>query len=289
MQYGLMTVFGGKNGGQLTADMATSLHSLQMDGPRCDMMGATAEQTSDVCWQAINRGLLPLLVIDSLDQLRLLPVGTHVEWRNEPDLNGPDPATYLVELLAAAKWCLDHGLHLWGGSISNFNDRGFTFLDAIRPKTWPAGVHVSAHWYPHGSNPWVPHPGFSNRDAEVNRFLDTIGTRYWGISEFGYHTGTRLLYGFLPTWWSDEEVKVYTAWEWAFWKRMGARFAVAYQVNDGPASKTRKPALTKAARDAQTGASFGWRKVEWDQATGLWLPGDWKPVSTTVIQAKLAA
>ncbi len=157
------------------------------------------------------------------------------------------------------------GLHVWAGVISNLNTRGVQWLREADPSTWPDGVGVSLHWYPHGSGPAVPHPGFRSRQAEVDALTAIVAGRPWAVTEFGYHTArrrvTRTVWGFeVPVGyatWTDDEVAAHAAYEWQFWEAQGAVAAFWFQLNDGPTDHFEH--------------KFGIRRVD----------GSWKPVAHT--------
>lgn len=218
--------------------------------------------------EALDAGLVPYPIIRDVAQLEHLPAGTNVELRNEPDLNGPSPAVYEALVREMAVECTRLGLHLWAGCVSNLNERGLRYLREAKASTWPDGVNVSCHWYPHGSSNRTPHPGFDSRQHEVEELKKLIGTRAWGVSEFGFHQAGRSrswidrLLRIPATPWTDEQVAEMVALEWDFWERVGAVGAVLYQINDGPTSTSAKPAAID---------TFGIRRLD----------GSFKPVANT--------
>lgn len=208
---------------------------------RLDCMGLGPYATNLLARDASNAGLQPLVIVSSSLQLGQLPPGTNIELLNEPDLNGPSPATYEAKVWEFAGEAQRLGLHLWAGAVSNLNGRGFAFLEKAHVQNWPKSVNVSVHRYPNGENPTVPHGGFSSRTAEVEWLKEIIGPRRWGVSEFGYTTGNRAnwwqkLFG-IKRQWTDLQVHAFTVWEFDFWKRTGAAGAVLYQLNDGPTTE----------------------------------------------------
>lgn len=233
------------------------LRDLRFDGVRCDCQGATAAQTARVARDVVAADLIPLLICDQAAQFEYLPPGTDVQWINEPD-GYLDPEEYRLTLIdAAQQFPL---LHFWGGGIGNLDEDSLDWLRLTRPWSWPGNVDVVVARYPVASlQPHVPHAGFASRIQEVVALKAMIGGRPFGVCEFGYHTASRLLWGWLP-WFgiSDERVAECVKWEWDFWKDAGAVFAVGYQLNDGPTS-------TRLNR-------YGYRRVN----------GEWKPVASTV-------
>ena len=255
--------------GEPLAHELPALRDLGVQLVRTDCQQLDAPKTLARVIEIFHAGLIPLPIIGHVFQLHMLPHGTHVELRNEPDLEGPSPAVYEGMVIQTARECERYGLTLWAGAVSNLHQRGLEYLAACRPDRWPASVRVSVHRYPHGDTPQTPHTTFTNRESEVNTLRRIITSqrkeRTWGVSEFGYHTANRA-----KTWerylgirrqWTDDQVAEFVAWEWAFWSEAGAAGACLYQLNDGP---------TSAAIDR-----YGIRTVD----------GAWKPVSTTFLEA----
>lgn len=164
--------------------------------------------------------------------------GLDVELRNEPNLEGPDPQTYRALLIEAAHAAKEEGFQLWAPAISNLDRKALAYAKAVGPM--PTGVNGACHWYPHGSHPYTPHPGFHSREVEVGAWLSFFGYGTWGVSETGYHTAQRRRYQDwrknLPihTRWTDDDVAANVRHELAFWTRMGAAFCVIFQLRDGP-------------------------------------------------------
>ncbi|MGE3276713.1 MAG: hypothetical protein AB7O67_16500 [Vicinamibacterales bacterium] len=252
MLVGLQAGFGDPIG----VDTLKALRARLVDGVRLDVRGAASEAwVRALIGEAYSVGL-EVLAIASLREMLWLPAGTAVELENEPDLNGPSATEYAERAREAIQIAHARGLRLWVGAVSNLNRRGLDYLAAVVGAIPARGVGVTVHRYPHGSDAMTPHDGFASRDAEVAALRRIIGDRPWGVSEFGYHTAPRRRLAWLPWWttrWTDAEVGRFVAWEWAFWRRQGARFAVLYQLNDGP---------TEAAEDR-----YGIRTVD----------GAWKP------------
>lgn len=181
-------------------------------------------------------GLTPLVIIRDAEQLEQLPPG-YYELRNEPDLEGPPPSEYSLLMHAAAAVAERRGQILYVGVVSNLNDRGLGYLNALRP--FPNDVRVSVHRYGDGSFD-SPHSGFDNRDSELRWLRAAIGDLRFAVTEFGY---------------PDEDMSPTEATrrirvEFEFWAGK-ADFACLYQLNDGPRSNEH----------------FGIRDVH----------GDWKP------------
>jgi hypothetical protein len=244
MLRGLQTSFGGLVGAELLVELnGAGVESGRIDCHPRDAAGVrqalSPEDTLALVQEHTANGLHHLATVLGPESIGLLPPGSHVEVRNEPDLEGPDPATYAGIVRAVWDVAEPLGLHVWAGAVSNLNDRGLDYLQRLRPYL-PSGVGISVHRYPHDSwlppmtGPTVPHEGFDSREAEVDALRGIIGTRRWRVSEFGYHNAPRN--GRLFHWpaWTHQESAEYIAWEWAFWEAQGAEAADLFQINDGP-------------------------------------------------------
>lgn len=231
MLYGLQAGFGGWLGRDLD-----TIRALGFDGVRLDVQDMEASFRADLVREATTAGLIPFSIVRDATQMDGVHegMGVHVEIRSEPDIwpDGISPHDYRMKIEAAYAAAKERGLQLWAGTVSNLNERGLHYLEQLHPRDWPEDLPVSVHWYPHGG-PTTPHPGFRSRDAEVETLVSIIGERAWGVSEFGYHTGRRWCLGVIPRRWTDDEVARFTEFEFKFWRRHGARFAVLYQWNDG--------------------------------------------------------
>ncbi len=219
--------------------MLQAIRGRGVDGVRLDLRGMTPEDAREAIQEAYAAGLEVLALVD-VRQLPWVPPGTAVELGNEPDLSGPEPAEYAGQIRAAVVLAQERRLRLWVGAVSNLNRRGLDYLAAVIEAVPAAGVGITVHRYPTGPGATTPHDGFLGRADEVVALRRLIGARPWGVSEFGYHTGPRRRWSWFPWWttcWSDAEVAQHVAWEWEFWRTQGARFAVLYQLNDGPTAQ----------------------------------------------------
>lgn len=249
----------------LGASTLAALKGIGVQLVRLDCQASSPMAAGALVREVLEAGLVPYPIVREAAQLHYLPTGTNVELMNEPDLNGPTPAVYESAVHAISRHAEGAGLHLWAGCVSNLNARGFRYLREAGIDEWPASVAVSVHRYPNGDTPTTPHSGFRSRKHEVETLRALIGTRPWGVSEVGYHTGNRA--GWLDRLlgrkrqWTDDQVAAHVAWEWAFWAEMGATGAVLYQLNDG---------LTSATLDR-----YGIRRLD----------GTWKPVAATFMRS----
>lgn len=243
--------------GEEPGSTLTTLYQFGFDGCRLDCQDITPELRSELIREVEAAGLYPFVIVRDASQMDGIHGGVNIEIRSEPDIHGISPDDYRLQIEAAYSEARQRGLILWAGTVSNLNERGIEYLRALRPQDWPADLPVSVHWYPHGRSPLDPHPGFATREAEVAALKDIIGDRPWGVSEMGYHTGRNLCLGFWPWRWSDADVARHAEFEWKFWAHHGARFAVWYQLADGP--EDTKEHL------------YGIRRTD----------GTWKPVAST--------
>jgi hypothetical protein len=211
-------------------------------------VGRDKTETEDIVHQAVLRGWRPLVIVAQPRQVFWLPADCpiDVELMSEPDI-GTENEGYPVGLTAyrlaiseayGAVWSRrqdGQDIRLWVGAISNFTPRAFDYLSEILTAA-PSTVGVSAHWYPYRSLRGA-HRGYSSREQELAVFLSRIGNRPWGISETGWHTAPQhlsMLPWAPPVAWSDLEVAGAAEAEFTWWESAGAKFAVLYQLNDGP-------------------------------------------------------
>jgi hypothetical protein len=237
---GLQGIFGGEALGML---LLSELRAIGVQGLRADCQTTRAGEVVPAATVAAialsirSVGMHPLITVAHATQCRLLEPGDHVELGNEPDLVPMPPAEYRRRLLEFYAAVAPMGLQVWAPAVSNLNQRGLEWLAATDPATWPAGINVSIHWYPHGESPTTPHPGFRSRDHEVETLQRIIGRRPWLVSEFGYHTGNRATrwqrWLGIRRQWTEAQVAEFVEFEWQFWAHHGAVGAVLYQLNDG--------------------------------------------------------
>lgn len=240
MLYGLQAGFGVP----FPAGDLQSIKDLAFDLVRLDCQECTAEQTAALNQEVLDAGLHTLVIVKYADQMLKLPAGTRVELYNEVDYNPETgrpkitPAEYHGRVFDCAFVARDNFLTLYAGGVSNFNQNALQYLTDTHPETWPDNVRVSIHRYPWRFSPKTPQPGFRNRMNEFFKFRNIIGDRKFGVSEFGYHSARQWFWKIIPWRWDDREVAENINYEWSFWKNVGADFAVLYQLNDGPNSKT---------------------------------------------------
>jgi len=235
------------------------IRDLGFDGVRIDAQRVqSAEEMQALIAPVLAAGLWPLVVVLDGRACAWLPTGTAIELRNEPDLEGPSPAAYRSLLLGVRDVAEAYGLELWGGSISNLNDRGFHYLRAIADAL---PERVTVHWYP--PKPWLRTAGHDGRTRaeEIQALTSIIGDRTFGVSEFGFHTAEicsgRLCFRQCRRL-TDAQATAAIRDELAYWAQQGAAFATLYQLHDGP---------TTTSEDR-----FGIRTVT----------GDWKPQADAI-------
>ena len=196
----------------------------------------------------ISNGFSPLVIARDADEVNA--AGTHlagvdVEFANEPDGSVDkhfEPAEYAALIPSFVEACHAAGATPWIGAISNLHHKSLAwFADMIQTSNesyvLPGDVGITVHRYPAGRSWDVPHPGFANRDAEIDAIRGIVGVRRIGCSEVGYHTAPQIVSKYLPRWytwhWTDEQTAEQMWHEWRFWEAQDAAFCVQYQIIDG--------------------------------------------------------
>jgi len=217
-----------------------------------------AETANAMVNEVLVAGLRPLVVIRPEHASWFPPSPTlDLEVLNEPDLTGMLPEAYAAQVNAV--YATVAGRHrIWAGSLSNLIPKRLAWLARVLALV-PPQVCVSVHRYPkNGATPNAPQEGFKTRAAEMDALRRVVGTRPWGVSEFGYHTGPQRTGHWFWTkrWqWTDTQVAAFARAEWLLWRNAGAQWACWYQIGDGPVDPYR----------------YGIRTFD----------GRWKPVSET--------
>lgn len=173
-------------------------------------------------------GLVPYVTIQHTDRMEYLS-GLDAEWRNEDD-GDISPAEYRKGLDEACRAAVEHGVRLWGPTISNLDRDSLKWLEQVRGAGWPEGLYgISAHRYGNGT---FEHPHFLGvdwlpweRESEVRRLKASCDGKPFCISEFGYPTFEGL---------TEDEQKYRISQEYQFWDIHGAWATFLFQMNDGP-------------------------------------------------------
>ena len=252
---GVQTHFGALVG----ADTLSALRAFGFEIVRIDAQTSDIDTTLDMISEAQAAGLQPLVIISRPEHLPWLPEGLDYELLNEPDLNGPPPPVYAELVLKAAEVARQRSQRLWIGAISNLNERGFNYLRDIGPL--PHDVGVSVHRYGDGTFEHA-HDGFATRESEVAQLRALIGNRPFGVSEFGYPTN-RNGWGPFTSRITPDEAAILIRAEISFWARVGARWSVIFQLNDGPTEMREN--------------RYGIRAFD----------GTWKPAARVLVEAPL--
>ena len=162
-----------------------------------------------------------------------------VEFYNEPNLNGFTPEMYAEAWNRVAGFAYDRNVVLFAGSISNLNKSALSWLRQTWARMTVKPRYVSVHRYAEvtgGSQ--KPHSGFANREQEVDALRQIVGDATIALTEFGYHTGARKLWGWWPLKpYTDAQVAHYVTEEWQFWSSQNIESAYLYQLNDGPSTQ----------------------------------------------------
>lgn len=170
-----------------------------------------------------------------------------IEPCNEPDLD-PDWDTRAREMADVVWECwriaktISRGITVISPSISNLNQRGLAYLEAMVDAGIPDEVAVGFHRYPTRSDPCAAHDGFQDRWAEVSRLQSIAGKRKLWCTETGWSAGPldkrrRFPLCFLKRkfWLSEEKVADFAQTELRFWARVPKLEALVwYQINCGP-------------------------------------------------------
>lgn len=240
---------------------ADTLQSVKAQGfavVRIDCQAQDNARTAQLAQEVIDAGLQPLVIVRRAEQMRVLPEGALVEAGNEPDIArfGWSVNAYVQHAHECVAVAIETGQRLYVGVVSNLNKRGFRFLESLPWNAWPFSVCCSVHRYPTGDSPRTPHGGCRNREDEIKKLREIVGTRRpVAVTEIGYSDG--------PDHWSENEVAAHLAWERQLFDAHGFELVVGYQINDG-------------ARDSrEPDDHYGFRRLD----------GDWKPVARHFIEA----
>lgn len=251
-------------GDPLTVSTLDALRERNITFIRCDLQMISEPALLHARIDEVTlSGLRPLCIITPAHAAWLSTLQAHpaldFELLNEPDIKGISSSLY-ADWVTTVRQALPSHHRLWAGVISNLDENSLEWLrDSVR--RWPTGVNVTVHRYPpKGAGPTAAQHGFRSRTHEVEVLKSCLGTRTFGVSEFGYHTAE-----WTTGWWfwkkrhrlSDAQIVTFINWEWQFWKAQGAEFACWYQINDGG--------------NDQQDERFGIRRYD----------GTWKPVADT--------
>jgi hypothetical protein len=200
---------------------------------RIDGQGESPQLICDQVGELTEVGIKSYVIGNAAAQVATLPKGIYgFEYLNEPD-GRIDPADYMAGLRDVALECDLARVDCYGPTVSNLirtkllatgsELRGIEYLEACAP--YPVNMKGSIHRYGDDHNVSNPHKGFLSREHEVLAMhfaLDPF--RPWGCSEMGWATFNGL---------TEDQAAHNIAWEWKYWERMMALFAVLYQIHDG--------------------------------------------------------
>jgi hypothetical protein len=255
---GLQAGFGDPLGG-----VPRDLRALGFGMVRLDMQNVLSPALfRTLVAEVTNAGMTPLCIL-SPERMGVIPdnlTGLDIEVLNEPDLQGLTPLRYVENVRAVQAYAA--GRHrIWAGGVSNLTTRKVKWLREVVMRLSPE-VGVTVHRYPkNGEPPRTAQDGFRTREEEMAAVRSIVGTRPWGCSECGYHTGpqSKGWWFWRRTWrWTDAQIGVFGLEEMRYWRNAGAAFAVWYQLNDGTS--------------ADPIDRFGIRRLD----------GGWKPVARTL-------
>jgi hypothetical protein len=217
---GLQTHFGAPLG----LDLLKQIKAFRFSMCRIDAQKTTPDDLRTILAEVQAAGMKPLVIANSYSTLVDLPPGTNVEWMNEPNLKGITPAQYLSSLDSEAAGTFST-LKFWIPAVSNLNSDGLHYVAEVLRLGAPSAAGISVHDYD------------DNGDG-LSQLKALIGTRQWGVSEFGYNAHvTRLL------WWhaglTDAEAAEKIRQRLVKLSAAGAAFGCVYQLNDGATADSR--------------------------------------------------
>jgi hypothetical protein len=241
MLKGLQTHFNATIG----LDTLKQVHAFGFETVRIDAMESDPSVMLAMIAETTEAGLIPLVIVDSVDQLDHLSSGLDVEWTNEPD-GDISPSDYFKTFKLACDKAKERGIKLWAPAISNLDEDSLKWLNDLRVEGqgWPDGLYgISVHRYGDGSFNH-PHRGFSSRDSEVKWLKAACQGKPFIVTEVGYPVSDPI---------TEEGQAEALKKEFTFWEGHGAEALFVYQLNDGPGNPMHE--------------SFGIRRVD----------GSWKP------------
>lgn len=225
-------------GAPLGAETLDALKARGLEMVRLDLQYVIDGAVVRACIREVqDAGMTPLCIV-APERIDLVPADLgplDLEVLNEPDLLGMVPFTYVAHVRYVYD-CVVGRHRVWAGGVSNCTETKLRWLRLV-VDALPEDVGVTLHRYPkNGEGPYAPQEGFKNRTLETHAIQRLVGSRRWGISECGYHTGPQVKgwWFWKRRWhWTDAQVAVFARQELAWWRAAGAAFAVWYQINDG--------------------------------------------------------
>lgn len=225
--------------GETIAHELAGIHNHRFTDVRQDLMPVTDATTLRSLMQELRVGSICPLWIMRENQVALAQPCERVEFYNEPDLNGFTPARYADAWNRVAATAYERNVVLFAGSISNLNRSALTWLRTAWKLMSVAPRYVSVHRYAEVTGgTQKPHAGFRTREQEVDALRQIVGDIPIAVTEFGYHTGKRKLWGWWPLRsYTNMDVARYVAEEWQFWSSQNVESGYLYQLNDGPSTQ----------------------------------------------------
>lgn len=227
---GLQTHFGEESGiGAIGRDKCYELAALGITHCRIDAQTCPVGTMHEMVSEVVGAGMVPLVIVASLEMAQAVPDGVAMEWRNEPD--GHDYAhgdiraeDYRRELDAFCEVAASKGCQSYGLSLSNLSHDAITWGNRVRDigGGWPATLTgISVHSYRRGSRVDEPNAHFESRENEVDRWVRALAQDKAVIcTEFGHSLA------------DEAHAAANIAWEWNFWNSRGI-VPYLYQIRDG--------------------------------------------------------
>lgn len=212
-------------GWPLTPADLSMVKGLGFDGIRQDVL--TPSRAEELVHNIHDAGMAGIFIAPTLDVVaalaKVVPIGSAIEFINEPDLQMPNDAKLYAMGLSAANSLVPPGVVLLSGGISGLGTKQLAWLSKVLPYV-PADVQVGFHTYPAATA--------SNLSA-LKKVSN--GRAIWN-TEIGWSTAKRSL-GFPLCWLStqltDPQVGANIEEEIRLNGEAGARAFTLYQLNDG--------------------------------------------------------
>jgi hypothetical protein len=189
-----------------------------------------------------------------------------IEIGNEPDLAHDQWKDHPKLLAQTFNICFDlirtYSAHcpVLSPSVSNLNQRGFTYLERMLTVPLHREAAIAFHRYPHDGDPQKPHEGFGDRHQETSKLVQMAAGRDLWLTETGLTEGPHD-----GKFHSEEFVAETYDSEARFWQAMPSLRAMTwYNINDGPS--------------VEQIDHYGVRRLD----------GSWKPVARQVRPTKEA-
>jgi hypothetical protein len=210
----------------VAAEVLAQVRAFGFTMGRADLRDCTPEEAAGLIGDLDAADLTPYVILRDAGQVTalraLIDSPLKVECQNEPDLHST-VQHYRDDLSEMAEATELAGYELYGGVVSNLNERGFKFLRACWP--FPAGVKVAIHRYAPHVHADESQQGSHSRAQEIQKLKAIIGDRPWGCSECGFSVDGRL---------TEDQQAAEIRRDFQFWESTDAEFSCLFQLGCGP-------------------------------------------------------